>query len=109
MATNVINPSEIKFVVNAFSAQMIDLRKMQDLEFTPISETVFNAIKGVIPSAVGHPDTATVLGVKMNRCFVRLEKGDKVLLAQLSSGRLPEGCKTLPEGFEFLYSIVTVK
>ena len=60
-------------------------------------------------SAVGHADTAAVLAdeldlqVEANRIFVSLEKGDVLLVAQLTGGRLPEGTTTLPDGFSFSY------
>ena len=59
-------------------------------------------------SAVGHPDTAKVLGVPMNRINVLLTDHDTLLVAQLQGGRLPEGATTLPEGFKFRYLKITV-
>lgn len=61
-----------------------------------------------IISAVGHPDTAAVLGVPCNRINVSLEKGDTLYVAQLVGGRLPEGCTTLPEGFSFKFFEVVI-
>lgn len=52
-------------------------------------------------SAVGHADTAAVLGVEANRVSIKLEDGVELLVAQLQGGRLPEGSTTLPEGFAF--------
>lgn len=60
-------------------------------------------------SAVGHQDTANVLGVDMNRINVKLNKGDIAYVAQLMGGRLPEGATTLPEGFTFKFVKVTVE
>lgn len=54
-------------------------------------------------SAIGHADTAAVLGVPMNRVSVKLSKGDTAYIAQLVGGRLPEGSTTLPEGFSFKF------
>jgi hypothetical protein len=54
-------------------------------------------------SAVGHPDTARILGqelgieLPMNRTTVRLA-GGHVLVGQYSGERLPEGVTRLPEG-----------
>lgn len=59
-------------------------------------------------SAIGHQDTANVLGVPMNRINVHLSKGDVAYVAQLQGGRLPEGSTTLPEGFSFKYIKVVV-
>jgi len=62
-----------------------------------------------IVSAVGHADTAAVLGVPCNRINVSLNKGDVLYVAQLVGGRLPEGSTTLPEGFTFKFLKVTIK
>lgn len=61
-----------------------------------------------LKSAVGHQDTANVLGVECNRVNVSLEKGDTAYVAQLQGGRLPEGSTTLPDGFKFKFLKVTV-
>lgn len=62
-----------------------------------------------LESAVGHQDTANVLGVPMNRVNVTLSKGDVAYVAQLQGGRLPEGSTSLPEGFSFKFVKVTVE
>jgi hypothetical protein len=59
-------------------------------------------------SAVGHEDTARVLGVECNRFNVTLKKGDTAFVAQLQGGRLPEGATTLPENFSFKFFKVEV-
>ncbi len=61
-----------------------------------------------LTSAVGHTDTATVLGVDCARINVSLQKGDVAYVAQLIGGRLPEGSTTLPEGFTFKFFRVDV-
>ena len=89
------------YLMNAFSLQMVD---------TPCNvqfEEVENLPEG-LTSAIGHPDTANVLGVEMNRINVHLNKGDIAYVAQLTGGRLPEGCTKLPEGFKFKFIKVTV-
>lgn len=73
----------------------------------------FQQIKELPPvdtltSAIGHQDTATVLGVPMSRISVSLDKGDTAYVAQLVGGRLPEGSTTLPEGFSFTFWKVTI-
>lgn len=90
-----------KFLLNAFSLQMIDFPaavKFEEVDTLPDGLT----------SAIGHADTAAVLGVPMNRVNVKLAKGDVAFVAQLQGGRLPEGCKTLPDGFSFKFIKVTV-
>lgn len=118
------------FLLNAFSLQMLEGDAM--VRFTEVSsDTVFNTghwetrpfnDDGGIPdgmggerfwesdlvSAVGHADTARVLGVEMNRVSVTLKRGDIAFVAQLQGGRLPEGSTTLPEGFSFKFIKVEV-
>jgi hypothetical protein len=65
-------------------------------------------------SVVGHQDTAnvltTLLGVEvpMNRVSVRLEAGDVLYVAQVTGGRLPEGCTTLPQGMSLGFFRLTL-
>ena len=118
------------FLLNAFSLQMLQGDAI--VKFTEVSrEQVFSTghweerpfnDEGGIPtssgtekfwesdliSAVGHQDTANVLGVEMNRVNVTLKKGDIAFVAQLQGGRLPEGSTTLPEGFSFKFIKVEV-
>jgi len=90
------------FLLNAFSIQMIDTPC--DVSFTDV-----DSLPSGLTSAVGHPDTAKVLGVECNRVNVHLSKGDVAYVAQLMGGRLPEGCTTLPKGFTFKFIKVEVK
>ena len=99
--------TDFKYVCNAFSLQMVNVDDY-DMKVRTISEEEFNNIKSVTPSAVGHADTANVLGVAMNRVSVTLDKGDKIVVAQLVGGRLPEGSTTLPNGFAFKYKVVEI-
>ena len=69
-----------------------------------------SSIKGLeLESAIGHADTALILGVPLNRINVKLRKGDEAVVAQLQGGRLPEGSTKLPEGFEFKFLKVSVQ
>lgn len=83
----------------------IHFEEIFDLEEIKEAETI---------SAVGHPDTAAVISdllgkeVPANRISISLEKGDVLYVAQLVGGRLPEGCKTLPEGFKMKFYKVTI-
>lgn len=92
-----------KYLLNAFSLQMLtsfpSVVKFEEVESLPEG----------LESAVGHQDTANVLGVPMNRVNVTLSKGDVAYVAQLQGGRLPEGSTTLPEGFAFKFVKVTVE
>ena len=94
-----------KFLANAFSLQML---KDFPCEIK-VSEIAFEDVKlSTLTSAVGHQDTANVLGVECNRINVSLEKGDTLFVAQLQGGRLPEGSTTLPEGFSFKFLKVEI-
>jgi len=89
------------YLLNAFSIQMIDLPCF--VRFTEVTE-----LPEGLTSAIGHQDTANVLGVPMNRINVKLQDGDTAYIAQLQGGRLPEGCTTLPDGFKFKFIKVKV-
>ena len=89
------------FLLNAFSLQM--LQGDATVKFTEV-----DSLPAGLTSAIGHQDTANVLGVEMNRINVPLQKGDVAYVAQLQGGRLPEGSTTLPEGFSFKFVKVEV-
>lgn len=74
-----------------------------EVKFTEVDE-----LPDGLTSAIGHQDTANVLGVQCNRCNVHLAKGDTAYIAQLVGGRLPEGTTTLPDGFKFKFIKVVV-
>lgn len=86
-----------KFLLNAFSLQMLAVLTCT-VKFTEVDE-----LPEGLKSAVGHADTAAVLGVECNRINVVLHQGETAYVAQLMGGRLPEGSTTLPEGFKFKY------
>jgi len=89
------------YISNAFSLQMVAPEDLDRVRFEAVDLAAFAAWLKSYHSIVGHADIAAVLGVEMNRESVILDSmsGDKMLVAQLVGGRLPEGCKTLPEGF----------
>ena len=97
---------------NAFSLQMLDLSKEQNVKVVPA--TVAEVSNSGFRSVVGHQDTAnvltTLLGVEVacNRESVKLEDGDVLYVAQVTGGRLPEGATTLPAGFELAFLKVTL-
>ena len=90
-----------QYLLNAFSLQMVDV------PCVAVYEEVDALPDGLI-SAIGHADTANVLGVECNRINVHLSEGDVAYVAQLQGGRLPEGLTTLPEGFSFKFIKVKV-
>lgn len=89
------------YISNAFSTKMLDAPQTVKFEMVDVNE--FNEIKKTAISAVGHQDTANVLGVEINRISLKLQKNDVLYIAELQGGRLPEGVTTLPEGFTFKY------
>jgi hypothetical protein len=91
------------YLLNAFSLQMIN-EFPTNVKFEEV-ETLPNGLV----SAIGHQDTANVLGVPMNRVNVSLSKGDVAYIAQLQGGRLPEGATTLPNGFTFKFIKVSIE
>lgn len=91
------------YLLNAFSLQMIN-EFPANVKFEEV-DTIPNGLV----SAIGHQDTANVLGVPMNRVNVSLSKGDVAYIAQLQGGRLPEGATTLPNGFTFKFIKVSVE
>lgn len=91
------------FLTNAFSLQMLE-KFPASVRISEVSE-----LPEGLESAVGHADTAAVLGVPCNRVNVSLKKGDTVFVAQLQGGRLPEGSTTLPEGFTFRFLKVEIE
>lgn len=89
------------YIGNAFSTKMLDAP--QTVKFEEVSKNEFDCIKDNAISAIGHQDTANVLGVEMNRMSLKLQKNDILYVAELQGGRLPEGVTTLPKGFAFKY------
>ena len=89
------------YIGNAFSTKMLDAP--QTVKFEEVNADEFNKIKNIATSAIGHQDTANVLGVEMNRISLKLKKNDVLYVVELQGGRLPEGVTTLPKGFTFKY------
>ena len=97
------------YISNAFSLQMVQPEDLPQVRIVAIERpAAYEVLVGVATSIVGHADIAAVLGVAMNRASVTLERGDYLYVAQLIGGRLPEGCKTLPEGFRLQWILVEV-
>lgn len=89
------------YLLNAFSLQMVDVPCIALFEEVDV-------LPDGLTSAIGHTDTAHVLGVEPNRINVHLSEGDIAYVAQLQGGRLPEGSTTLPDGFSFKFIKVKV-
>lgn len=87
----------MSYLLNSFSLQMVTGFPV-NVKFEEVTELP----RGLV-SAIGHQDTANVLGVDMKRINVVLNAGDIFYVAQLQGGRLPEGSTTLPEGYSFRF------
>jgi hypothetical protein len=91
-------------LLNAFSLNMLAAYPAQPRFIELSLKEVKEAIASGVESGVGHADTAAVfadtigIDVPMNRMTVSLKKGDVAIIGQYRGPRLPEGCKTLPEG-----------
>lgn len=94
---------------NAFSLQMVDFPVTINVEEVLPSEIPEDAI-----SCIGHADTAAVVSgilgrsIPVNRTNIKLDKDDILYVAQLTGGRLPEGAKTLPDGFRLTFIKVSL-
>ena len=95
------------YVGNAFSLQMVQDEDLQRVKFHATEGEDAPDLSEAV-SCVGHADTAAVLGVECARINVTLIEGDRMWVAQLTGGRLPEGSKTLPGGFRFRWVLVEV-
>lgn len=96
------NNNKTQILCNAFSLQMVNERNLSRVRFEAIEAPNPNEI-AEMHSAIGHTDTAAVLGVDMNRINVQLSDDTELIVAQLSGGRLLEGSTTLPEGYSFTW------
>ena len=95
------------YLLNAFSLQMLEGSSgLMTWEIIPPPTA---AELAAMESAVGHADTAAILGVQMRRVNVTLRPGESAIIAQITRGRLPEGAKTLPEGVAFKFFRVAVE
>ncbi len=103
----------LRILANAFSLQMVACPAT--VKFEEVSaEVVAKALSSGFTSAIGHADTAKVVGtllgveVAMNRVNVSLTAETELYVAQVVGGRLPEGCTTLPEGVSIKFVRATI-
>lgn len=103
-----------RFLANAFSLQMLPDGDVNVAVRSIPVESVKAMLGGDFANAIGHADTAAVVGsilgldLQANRANIALNKGDVLVVAQLVGGRLPEGSTTLPEGFQLVFKLVTI-
>lgn len=96
------------FIANAFSLSMVETIDLHRVRFAACGRPQRTIDRGGFVSAVGHADTAALLGVPMNRVSVKLAVGDWMYVAQLQGPRLPEGTTVLPEGSRFEWVSVSL-
>ncbi len=99
------------YLSNAFSLQMVR-------EFPALLQTMevdFHEVPPYAISCIGHEDTAAVVASILkrsdnlyNRANISIGVGDRLFVAQIVGGRLPEGATTLPEGFQIKFYKVFV-
>lgn len=95
----------MKYVGNAFSLQMVDDGYFK---VTTITKKEFDKEKKDAKSIMGHPDMAYVHGCSYNRETIKMSVGDVLIVAQVISGRLPEGIKYLPPDVKIGYKKVEI-
>lgn len=96
------------YITNAFSLGMVAQADLHRVRFAPCSRPERTLAAGRYTSAVGHADSAALLGVPMNRITVKLNVGDWMYVAQRQGPRLPEGATVLPEGCWFEWVSVSL-
>lgn len=122
----------VVYICNALSLSMLDREaqrgaldslslKEQVQARTPMPLSAAEAIKYIadwtsagadVVSAVGHADTAAILGgilgrkIAVNRVSVKLNAYSRAVIGQYVGPRLPEGTTTLPEGAAIEWWIV---
>ena len=89
------------FIANAFSLNMVAEADLPRLRMRACDRPQRTIERGAAISAVGHTDTAALLGVECNRVSITLTQKDWLYVAQYKGPRLPEGTTTLPEGASF--------
>ena len=93
---------------------------VNDLGLMPGQDNIVDLIAAkdadvvILESVIGHADTARIvsgmLGIELpvNRANVKLACGEKMIVAQYSGPRLPEGATVLPEGAKIEFVLVEV-
>lgn len=97
-----------QYLGNAFSLQMLDLSVGNTIDIIPVPEDEVKLMldkvkKGQIISVIGHQDLANILGVPCNRISIMLNPDDILYIAQVTGGRLTEGCTKLPENYKLTF------
>jgi hypothetical protein len=100
-------------LLNAFSLNMLN-RFECTVNISPMSHEHVRTYASMLESAVGHADTAAVIGdllgfpVECNRKSVMLDIGDDAIVAQYIGPRLPEGTTKLPADATIRFVYLTI-
>lgn len=102
------------YLCNAFSINMLPEHKPVNVHFIPLTlDEARRALEhGEFVNAIGHVDTAHVVGnmlgipLEANRVSIAVHPGDRLIVAQYSGPRLPEGATELPEDAEIRFWLV---
>ena len=101
----------ITYIGNAFSLQMITTPEA----LISVIPAEWDDVPADAVSCIGHADTAAVASalagreLPCQRISVMLDPGDEIYVIQVTGGRLPEGCTTLPEGVTMTLKKVLVR
>ena len=106
------NPkSHLTYIGNAFSLQMLSPQEA----LISVVPAEWEDVPADVISCIGHADTAAVASklagreIPCQRISVLLDPGDEIFVIQVTGGRLPEGCTTLPEGIKMELKKVLVR
>lgn len=100
------------YVVNAFSLQMLPDDALVSVRTISADKAAEMIRQYKFESFIGHADTANVVSgildaeIKMNRKSVHLTEDDRLIVAQVVGGRLPEGATTIPSGMRIEFKLV---
>jgi len=107
------------FVSNAFSLQMLHTlpseRVLLEIADSSVFEVKTELSKVEFMSVFGHEDIARMAGKSIgwefqaNRISVSVSRGDTLFIYQIQGGRLPEGCKILPDGISAKWLRIDIK
>jgi len=101
-------------LLNSFSLNMLAAFPAQPLFEEITLEEARAVLAAGFESAVGHADTAAILGEQLGvpvpavRSTVSLCKGEVAIVGQYRGPRLPEGATRLPDGATIQWLRVTV-
>ena len=108
------------YIGNAFSLNMVPEHCVALIDDLTESQAIACYEENYPESIVGHEDMAKIMNsilvndlnhpaIVFNRETVCLEGGDKILVAQYSGERLPEGSRNIPDGAKIRWVLVEIR